>query len=83
VPEIIEVSFDSEVEEFLEFEPVVEVEPLMDIVGPGEVDFEDPETDRPRKKQGLEVHDSDTSKASGDYEIVDPTGDSEDDEEDF
>jgi hypothetical protein len=35
---------------FLEFEPVVEVEPVMDHFRPGEMDFEDPEADKPRKK---------------------------------
>jgi hypothetical protein len=42
MPEIIKVSSDSEVEEFVEFEPVMEVEPVLDIVGSREVDFEDP-----------------------------------------
>jgi hypothetical protein len=47
VLEIIEVSFDSEDEGFLEFEPDMEVEPVMDLVGPSEVDFEDLEATRP------------------------------------
>jgi hypothetical protein len=47
------------------------------------VDFEDPEADKPRKKPRLEGHDSDTSDASGDYEIVDLIEDTEDDEEDL
>jgi hypothetical protein len=45
--------------------------------------FEDPEADKPRKKQRIDGHDSDTSDAFGDYEIVELNGDSEDDEEDF
>jgi hypothetical protein len=55
----------------------------LDIVGPGEVDFEDPKAVKPRKKQRIEGHNSDISDVSGDYEIVDLTGDSEDDKEDF
>jgi hypothetical protein len=50
VPEIIEVLFESEDKEFLEFESEMEVKPGVDLVGPGEVDFEDPEADRPSKK---------------------------------
>jgi hypothetical protein len=50
VPEIIEVSSNSEVEEFSEFESVVEVEPVMDIVGPGKTDFEDPEVDKTKEE---------------------------------
>jgi hypothetical protein len=42
VLEIIEASSDSEVEKFVEFESVMEVEPVLDIVGLGEVDFKDP-----------------------------------------
>jgi hypothetical protein len=34
VPEIVEVFFNSDVEELVEFEPVIEVEPILDIVGP-------------------------------------------------
>jgi hypothetical protein len=83
VPEIIEVSSDSDVEEFLEFELVTEVEPVMDLVRPSEVDFKDPEADKPRKKQRIEGNDSDTSDAFGNYEIVDLTGNSEDEEEDL
>jgi hypothetical protein len=33
VLEIIEVPPDSDVEEFMEFEPVMEVKPVLDIVG--------------------------------------------------
>jgi hypothetical protein len=50
VLEIIEVSSDSEVKELKEFEPVMEAKPMLDNVGLGEVDFEDLEADRPRKK---------------------------------
>jgi hypothetical protein len=74
------VSFDSEIEEFAEFEPMAEVEPMLGIVDPGEVDFEDLEADKPRKKQRLEGNNSDTSDPSGDFEIIDLT---EDDEEDL
>jgi hypothetical protein len=68
VLEIIEVSADDEVEEFLEFKLVVEVEPVIDLVGLGEVDFEDLETDKSRKKPRLEGYNNDTSYASSDYE---------------
>jgi hypothetical protein len=83
VPKIIEFSSDSNVEEFLEFELVEEVEPMMDLDGPGEVDFEDPEADKPRKKQRIDGHDSDNSDAFGDYEITEFASDSEDNEEDL
>jgi hypothetical protein len=83
VPKIIEVFSDSEVEKFVEFKPVMEVEPLLDFVGPGEVDFEDLEAEKPKKKQMIEDYNSDTSDASGDFEIVDLIGESEYDEEDF
>jgi hypothetical protein len=83
VPEIIEVSSDSEVEEFLEFELAMEDEPVLDIVGQGEVDFEDSEIDKPRKKQRLEGQNSDPNDVFGDFEIVNLTRDSEDDEEDL
>jgi hypothetical protein len=44
VPKIILMSSDSDVEEFYEFEPV------LDIVGLGGVDFEDLDADKPRNK---------------------------------
>jgi hypothetical protein len=77
MPRIIEVSSESEGEAFLEFEPEPEEE---DSDGPREIDFEDPETDKPRKQLKIDGYDSD---ASGDYEIVDPVEDIEDEEEDF
>jgi hypothetical protein len=77
VSEIIEVSSDSKDEGFLEFDPNIDVEPEIDLVGPGELDFEDPEADRRRKKTRAKSHDSDTSDASNDYEIVDPAEDKE------
>jgi hypothetical protein len=83
VPKIIEVSSNSEVEEFVEFEPVMEVEPALDIVRSGEVNFEDPEADKPRKKQRIEGYNSDTSDASRDFEIMDLTEDFEDIKEDL
>jgi hypothetical protein len=77
VLEIIEVSSESEDEGFLEFEPEMEVELLVDLVRPGEVDFEDIKVDRPRKKQRGDSYESDTSDASGDFEIADLTEDTE------
>jgi hypothetical protein len=83
MPEIIDVSSDSEDEGFLEFKPNIEVEPLVDLVGPGEVDYEEPEADRPRKKPRGDGHDNDTSDASGNFEIVDLAEDTEDEEEEL
>jgi hypothetical protein len=80
MPRIIEFSSESESEVFLEFEPEPEKEVLDEL---GEIDFEDPEADRPRKKLKIDGYDSDTSDASGDYEIVDPIKDIEDKEENF
>jgi hypothetical protein len=80
VPRIIKVSSESKNVAFLEFEPEL-VEGDLD--GPGEIDFEDPEVDRPRKKLKIDGYDSNTSDASGDYEIVDLVEDIEDGEEDF
>jgi hypothetical protein len=54
---------------------------MLWIVGSGEVDFEDPEADRPRKKLRADGYDSDTSDAFADYEIVDLAKDTEDEEE--
>jgi hypothetical protein len=34
VPKIVEVFSDSDVEEFVEFEPVIVIEPVLDIIGP-------------------------------------------------
>jgi hypothetical protein len=83
VPQIIEVSSNSDAEEFLELEPVIKVELGLDIFGLGKVEFEDPETDKLKKKQRLEGYNSDTSDASGDFEIIDLIEDTEDDEEDL
>jgi hypothetical protein len=80
VPRVIEVSFESEGETFLEFEPEPEEE---DSDEQGKIDFEDPAADRPRKKLKIDGYNSDTSDASGDYEIVDLVEDIEDEEEDF
>jgi FKBP-type peptidyl-prolyl cis-trans isomerase (trigger factor) len=49
-PEIIKVSFNSEIEDFVEFELKLEVEPVIENEGLGELEFEDPEVNRPRKK---------------------------------
>jgi hypothetical protein len=83
VLELIEVSSNSDVEEFLEFEPVVKVELVMEIVGPNEVDFKDPEADKLRMKSRLEGHNNDINDTSGDSEIIDLTEDTVDDEEDL
>jgi hypothetical protein len=40
--EIIEVSFNSDVEKFAEFKPVMKFEPVFDIVGQWKVKFENP-----------------------------------------
>jgi hypothetical protein len=83
VPEIIEVSSDSKDEGFLEFELDMVAELVMDLVGSGEVNFVDPEADRPRKKPRVDGHDNDTSDAYGDYEIVYLIEDTEDEEDDL
>jgi hypothetical protein len=47
------------------------------------VKFEDPVANKPGKKQRLEGNNNDTNDASGNFEIIDLTEDSEGDEEDF
>jgi hypothetical protein len=81
VSEIIEVSSESEDEGFLEFKLEIEVELVVDLVGSGEVDFEDHEADRPKKKQRGDGHNSDISDAFGDFEIVDLIKDTEDEKD--
>jgi hypothetical protein len=75
---IIEVSSKNEDEVFLEFE----LKPKEDLVRSGDIDFEDPEVDRPKKKRRTDNYDSNTSGASGDYEIVDPAKDTKNEEKD-
>jgi hypothetical protein len=50
LPEIIEVLFKNEDKWFLEFVPGIEVELEMDLFWPGEIEFEDPKADKPKKK---------------------------------
>jgi hypothetical protein len=50
VPKIVEVFSDSDIEALVEFEPMIEGESLMDIIGPWKVEFEDFEADKPRRK---------------------------------
>jgi hypothetical protein len=56
---------------------------VMDIVGPDEVDFENPEAYKPRKKWRIEGDNSDISDAFGDSEIIDLIEDIDDDEKDL
>jgi hypothetical protein len=82
-PEIIEVSSDSEIDDFMEFEHKLEVEPVIKNEGPGELESEDPEVDKPRKKLRIEGYNNDTSDASGNFEIMDLNEDFEDEEADL
>jgi hypothetical protein len=50
------------------------------LVGLGEVEFEDPDANKPRKKQRLDGYNSDTSDASRDFELIYLSEDSEDEE---
>jgi hypothetical protein len=53
---------------------------VVDIVGLGEVDFEDPVVDRPRTKPRGDGHDNNTSDTFG---LAEFAGDSEDNEKDL
>jgi hypothetical protein len=77
------VDFDLEMLGVLKDDPELELELASEVEheGLGELEFEEPEANRPRKKMRIENFNSDTSNASGDFEIIDLIKDSEKEEE--
>jgi hypothetical protein len=62
-PEIIEIYSDNESDDSVDFEPELKVKLEVENGGLGELEFEDPEVDRPKKKLRIEGYNSDACNA--------------------